>query len=253
MTSTRSTLTSQPSVDMIASLSKLSKTLSSLGFDLPRKHDDNTISAFAELELMAKEFDGWTHSGVKHGVTLSYKDFEDSNIRAFRGVCSFGKSVTVEAVKDFLVSPDHRKSIDEYLLEHTQCDYVQYDDHMCASIDRCLYKKVLGVSGREFVVASFQSMSTDKSKSVLVSYSIDDDRFPVLKHHIRGQVIVGGYVIEAIEDDEVIVTTLNRIDLCGKIPRFIMNQFQKSQPASQLTRVRTLLFEHLERQKKHSQ
>jgi hypothetical protein len=82
------------------------------------------------------------------------------------------------------------------------------------------------VDDRDFVMVDGHFRQGDKF--YLVSSNCDYD-FPKVKGVVRGDLIIGGYVGEKIDEKTIKVTYLSDGDMNGSVPGFIKNLFSQEQ------------------------
>ncbi|KAL5483737.1 hypothetical protein EMCRGX_G020148 [Ephydatia muelleri] len=93
------------------------------------------------------------------------------------------------------------------------------------------YKGVWPTTGRDFAMVNFQGRVDDRT-IIQGGTSIVDSRVPEDKAYVRGDCLVGGYVIKSVEGDPSAsqVTYVGKLDLKGNIPAFVVNKAMASQP-----------------------
>ena len=175
----------------------------------------------------ATEQDGWIPLGAKNDVSALKKP-------AAKGAppinCVKGTGMVKappEFILRFLKDPSTTTKLDELLKESKIVHEVSGAVH----IVHLLYKPVWPTSPREFSVMSV-SGQFDKQTWVEAGISVQDPRIPQEKGYVRGELIVGGYVIRSVPDNPELseVTYAAQVDLKGSIPTFVVNKITESQP-----------------------
>lgn len=83
------------------------------------------------------------------------------------------------------------------------------------------------VSHREFICVAYV-VHESKDKVYLGSKSCNYP-YPEDKKVVRGEVIIGGYVIERLDENRTKVTYMSNADIKGSIPGMIKNELAKKQ------------------------
>jgi len=89
------------------------------------------------------------------------------------------------------------------------------------------YKGIWPISGRDFVnVAQIFRVSDSK-----VYIGTKGCSFPYegVKGFVRGEVFIGGYIIEKIDQNTTSITYISDVDLKGSIPNLITNTLSQKQ------------------------
>ena len=142
-----------------------------------------------------------------------------------------------EFILRFLKDPSTTIKLDEFLKESKIVHEVSGAVH----IVHLLYKAVWPTSPRDFSIMSV-SGQFDKQTWVEAGVSVQDPRIPQEKGYVRGELIVGGYVIRSVPDNPELseVTYAAQVDLKGSIPTFVVNKITESQPQC-VSRLRNLV------------
>ena len=116
------------------------------------------------------------------------------------------------------------------------------DNH--TKLRRICYKTVYPVSARDFVCVSTWRMLRNGCILIAAKW-IPDDFFPVKKSHVRGRILVGGYLIDPVragdgtlaEPAQCEVTVLAHTDLAGSLPAALVNRMTTQVPVKMLTAI----------------
>ena len=175
----------------------------------------------------ATEQDGWIPLSAKNDVSALKKPPAKGAppINCVKGTGMV--KAPPEFILRFLKDPSTTTKLDELLKESKTVHEVSGAVH----IVHLLYKPVWPTSPREFSVMSV-SGQFDKQTWVDAGISVQDPRIPQEKGYVRGELIVGGYVIRSVPDNPELseVTYAAQVDLKGSIPAFVVNKITESQP-----------------------
>ena len=184
----------------------------------------------------ATERDGWVSLGVNKNVAIMKKLAKSGDPPSS---CVKG-ALDIDVPPDFalrvLMDSTHACELDDMLkdieLIHTISDTMH--------IRHLHYKAVWPTTGRDFAVLDVVGRM-DESTSVHGAISIVDPRIPEEKGYVRGEVLAGGYVVEAIpgHPKRAHITYITQVDLKGSVPTFVVNKITESQPmcALQMRRI----------------
>jgi len=90
-----------------------------------------------------------------------------------------------------------------------------------------LYKGIWPVSNRDFINVAANHKESD-NKFYIATKSCKYP-CPEVKGVVRGEVFVGGYIIEKIDENTTSVTYISDADLKGAIPAMIKNTISQKQ------------------------
>ena len=185
----------------------------------------------------ATEEDGWLVIGTVKDVFVMKKPPEKGAppINCVKGTGMV--RAPPEFVLRYLKDPAHTKLLDDLLKESKIVHEVSSAIH----IVQLLYKAIWPTSPREFSVMSV-SGQVDERTWVEAGISVQDPRIPEPKGYVRGDLIVGGYVVRSISGSPELseVTYAVQTDLKGSIPSFAVNKVTESQPQC-VNRLRNLV------------
>jgi hypothetical protein len=88
------------------------------------------------------------------------------------------------------------------------------------------YKGIWPVDNRDFVNVSGKERIGDK---MYIATNACDFPYPEAKGVVRGEVFVGGYIIEKISETQTSITYISDADLKGSIPGMIKNTLSSKQ------------------------
>ena len=185
----------------------------------------------------ATEEDGWIPLSAKSDVVAMKKPPPKGAppINCVKGTGMV--KAPPEFILRFLKDPSTTIKLDEFLKESKIVHEVSGAVH----IVHLLYKAVWPTSARDFSILSV-SGQFDKQTWVEAGLSVQDPRVPQEKGYVRGELIVGGYVIRSVPDNPELseVTYAAQVDLKGSIPTFVVNKITESQPQC-VSRLRNLV------------
>lgn len=176
----------------------------------------------------ATEGDGWVSEGVVNNVVVMKKPpaVGEPPLTCIKGTGTL--QVPPEFVMVVLTDDQYAQQLDDMLKD---LRIVQEVIPKTVGILHLQYKAVWPTSGRDFVLVNFQGRVNDKTL-IQGGTSIVDPRVPEDKAYVRGDCIVGGYVIKKVEGNPNAceVTYVGKLDLKGNIPAFVVNKAMASQP-----------------------
>lgn len=101
----------------------------------------------------------------------------------------------------------------------------EWKDHF--RVNYMQYKGIWPVSNRDFVnVAHIFRVSESK---VYIGTKVCNFPYPEVKGVVRGEVFIGGYIIQKIDDNTTSITYISDADLKGSIPGLIKNTLSQKQ------------------------
>lgn len=183
-----------------------------------------------DMLAMAKatESDGWVSDGVVNNVSVMRKPPGPGEppLTCIKGTGVL--QVPPEFVMVVLTNDQYAVQLDDMLKE---LRIVKEVIPKTVGILHLMYKAVWPTSGRDFVLVNFQGR-VDSQTIIQGGTSVVDPSVPEEKGYVRGDCLVGGYVIKAIEDNPNAceVTYIGKLDLKGNIPTFVVNKAMASQP-----------------------
>lgn len=127
----------------------------------------------------------------------------------------------IEKVFEFLDKEDSLKKINPMLLEIRVLEA-----HPNYRINYMQYKGIWPVDNREFVSVSAKERNGDK---IYIATTACPFEVPASKGVVRGEVFVGGYIIEKIDDNTTQITYVSDADLKGSIPGMVKNTLSAKQ------------------------
>lgn len=185
----------------------------------------------------ATEQDGWQVIGTTKDVFIMKKP-PPKGAPPYNCVKGTGMvRAPPEFVLRFLKNPTNTQQLDDLLKESKIFHEVSSAIH----IVQLLYKAVWPTSPREFSVMSV-SGQVDEHTWVQAGLSVQDPRIPEAKGYVRGDLVVGGYVIRSISGKPELseVTYAVQADMKGSLPSFAVNKITESQPQC-VSRLRNLV------------
>lgn len=128
----------------------------------------------------------------------------------------------IEKVVTFLEKPETLKKINSQCLEYRELYVVK--DHFKVNYQQ--YDGIWPVSNRDFVSVSHIFRVDGK---VYLGLKTCNYPHPEVKGVVRGEIFIGGYIIEKIDENSTRVTYISDSDLKGSIPNMIKNKISQKQ------------------------
>eukprot|EP00731_Ephydatia_muelleri_P023799 Em0016g70a len=176
----------------------------------------------------ATEMDGWVSEGMVNNVSVMRKPPGPGEppLTCIKGTGSCRPPP--EFVMVVLTDNQYAQQLDDMLKE---LRIVHEIIPKTVGLLHLQYKGVWPTTGRDFAMVNFQGRVDDRT-IIQGGTSIVDSRVPEDKAYVRGDCLVGGYVIKSVEGDPSAsqVTYVGKLDLKGNIPAFVVNKAMASQP-----------------------
>lgn len=169
--------------------------------------------------------DGWTKVGSKSGVEIFSKPSNgDANFYMGRGIVE----APPRAILDILVSErvETTRELDEFFDRGETLE--QFDFH--TSVVWNLYKPVMFVAARDFLMLSHQRVLDDGSLVYVAQSLPDHPKCPRMSSVVRGMLFVGGWHITPLPGNRSNVTYVTNASLGGSVPSWLINKISQSQP-----------------------
>lgn len=163
----------------------------------------------------AKSNEGWSQVKTKDGVEVSKKKTEDSS-HLVRGQGLVNGSV--EEILKRVYGLDYQKILDPSIISIKNIEVI--DDTF--KIVHQQNKMPTPLTNRDFVSIQHKRVIS-QDLAVTACTNIEHNSAPVDKNYVRGDVKVGGYVIEKVDDKQCTVTYVVQVDLKGMVPGFAVN------------------------------
>ena len=129
----------------------------------------------------------------------------------------------IEKVITFLEKEESLAKINSQLLEIK----VLYEKEGVFKVNYMKYKGQWPVDDRDFVNVGVKLRESDSK--MYIGTKACDFPYPAVKGAVRGQVYIGGYIIEKVDENHTKVTYISDADLKGSIPGMIKNAFSVKQ------------------------
>ncbi|CEM06498.1 unnamed protein product [Vitrella brassicaformis CCMP3155] len=185
--------------------------------------------AFAKREKLL-EFafgeEGWKDCGKLEGVQLGRKDFP-SGPSAVRGRLNFGKAYTANQVADYVSMLDTKHEWDSMFDKGS----VLHSFGEGLSVVHQVYKPQMGTAGRDFVALEHRYEDPTTGRVTITNASIDWSK-PAVPGLVRGDILVAGLVLQPLADGTLEATYINRVDVKGNVPHFVVRMVQTKQPTT---------------------
>ncbi|CAK4636689.1 unnamed protein product [Aphanomyces euteiches] len=191
-------------------------------YEIPSQYAAEVDAAIDKLVHAATHADDeWIFHSEKSGVRAFSKDSSEmGGGGSFTTVLGIGHlDFPANMVLDFLLATQCKVEYDPMCAQSYQVDAL--DAH--TTIDYYESKPVLIVAGRDFVNLVHWRVLPDNS-IVVVAKATTDDRCPVKKWTVRGEIHVAGWRIVPKSTGGVDVAFMVQMDLKGSIPAFVQNR-----------------------------
>ncbi|KAF4664292.1 hypothetical protein FOZ61_000947 [Perkinsus olseni] len=193
------------------------------------------IGLSAQKALLAFESDKSFKSKGKSGpVELSVRPQNGSEMQVVCGKMNWGKKYTISQVMEFLDDLSNKVNWDDQLIEGKVLKSYLNDGERRVTLNWTSYKGEMGVAGRDFVYAAVNE-KVSGNKGVMTCRSVDLDEFPEHKFSAeacRGFIQNAGYVIEKVQNGDLMVSFYNQVDVRGSVPTWVVNKATMKQPMS---------------------
>lgn len=203
---------------------KLSLENEDLTFEgTPTQFKEKIQQAVRTILDYAQNSDDWEEMFVKQGIKASRKLHSGSE-----GICVRGEAFFPFAIADIfamIINEDRKKDIDTQLSLFKKVKYFSTN----TSIDYLLFKQVWPTAARDFCNLSHWCLLKNGT-FVTVAFSENfDDLCPPTSGVVRGELIIGGYVLIPRESGTQIHYVVQS-NLRGTIPSSITNLVASGQP-----------------------
>jgi hypothetical protein len=172
----------------------------------------NGLKRLKEMEASEK----WTANGEKPCKMFKC---EVGDRVASKGIDKV--KFNIEKVFKYLEEETTLKKISPMLLEIKVLEV--HEDYR---INYMQYKGIWPVDNREFINVSAKEKTESKIYIATCGCPLD---YPASKGVVRGEVFVGGYIIEKIDENTTQITYVSDADLKGSIPGMVKNTLSAKQ------------------------
>jgi hypothetical protein len=166
----------------------------------------------------AQSDDGWSHVKTKDDVEISKKKTDDSSHILVRG-----KGLvpgTVESILAKIAGEKYQTALDPTLISVKVIELLDESD--CYKFQYQQNKMPSPLTDRDFVTFQHKEL-VSKELAVTCATSVVHPQAPVDKHFVRGEVLLGGYVVEKVDEKQCKVTYVVQVSLKGSVPTFVTN------------------------------
>eukprot|EP01119_Soliformovum_irregulare_P018457 TRINITY_DN5665_c0_g1_i1.p1 TRINITY_DN5665_c0_g1~~TRINITY_DN5665_c0_g1_i1.p1 ORF type:complete len:216 (+),score=35.29 TRINITY_DN5665_c0_g1_i1:1-648(+) len=196
----------------------------------PAEFSEQQLHQWFEEFLTAIAPNGWIPNDQgKLGVQLSQKTVEGNTIPMVKGEGTIKASAAT--VADLLMNITRRGEWDK-LFDSGRIvkDYGDFGGKImkCSAV-HYKTKSSMTVWSRDFAIVAACRKETD-GKYVLVARSIVSPAIPEVKGNVRGNLILSGFTIEPISDNECRIVYMFQVDVAGWIPASIVQMVNTTQP-----------------------
>jgi len=199
------------------------------------------------LELIHESEDKWNCLDVKEdgrGETfVLWERIPSEEENTFPTIkCEGILPCSAKGLYDFMLAADlkTRRKWDNSLVNCKVIREISPNNHLMHFI----YSAPFPVQSRDFCVHRFLKEgnlpSSDKKSYSIWGISIEDDDLLPQSQYIRGDILISGYLIEEVTSNTCKITSVNKIDPKGWIPKFVIN-LTKLRPLQKLIKLSQLI------------
>ena len=190
------------------------------------KHKEYILLTKSKMdELMAvMNSERFKHADSKHGVEIySFKD-EDAGV-----FCVKGEGIVdfpIDECLDYIGDYSNRGKMDEMFVEGG----VVEDIGMNTRIEKFRMNPSSLVSDRDFVIVT-RKVHTSSGRVIWIACSCEHDDVPPVKGVVRGVLIIGGWILDPVQDDhnKTFAHYIVEGDPKGSLPKMLVNMGSKKQ------------------------
>ncbi|CAD8148626.1 unnamed protein product [Paramecium octaurelia] len=204
-------------------------------------NSDRTYQLSAELEekfnllvgLIEEPIDGWEIILKKENLII-YKTFKPGNPAVFVKGHSDLQGISIDILLKAIHNEKYRQKWDKILLSF------QVLERESAIVDIIYYyvKSPPCVDNREFCQKRILKYDFPKpGKTCLLYFSVDHNKAPKFKGHIRAETLISGYILESIPGGSRLYFCSNN-DVKGDIPKSLVNYVASRAPISWINSLR---------------
>ncbi|CAD8089429.1 unnamed protein product [Paramecium sonneborni] len=204
-------------------------------------NSDRTYQLSAELEekfkllvdLIDEPIEGWEIILKKENLII-YKTFKPGNPAVFVKGHSDLAGISIDVLLKAIHNEKYRQKWDKILLSF------QVLERESAIVDIIYYyvKSPPCVDNREFCQKRILKYDFPKSgQTCLLYFSVDHNKAPKFKGHIRAETLISGYILESIPGGSRLYFCSNN-DVKGDIPKSLVNYVASRAPISWINSLR---------------
>ncbi|CAD8058991.1 unnamed protein product [Paramecium primaurelia] len=204
-------------------------------------NSDRTYQLSAELEekfkllvgLIEEPIEGWEIILKKENLII-YKTFKPGNPAVFVKGHSDLQGISIDILLKAIHNEKYRQKWDKILLSF------QVLERESAIVDIIYYyvKSPPCVDNREFCQKRILKYDFPKpGKTCLLYFSVDHNKAPKFKGHIRAETLISGYILESIPGGSRLYFCSNN-DVKGDIPKSLVNYVASRAPISWINSLR---------------
>lgn len=188
----------------------------------------------SEMPLI-KNLIGLTKDQKNSNFQLVYKD---KNLKIVKKHTKNNPVILIKAEATLNIKPNLLCELIYNLKWRKKWDKVLSDFKIVDKIDESsdvifsLYKAPFGISNREFLQKRFIFENIENFDFILAFENAEHENCKVKDGHIRTDSIMGGYLIQKLENDKSYLYIISQTDIKGVIPNWIVNQTASKAPAS---------------------
>ena len=198
--------------------------------------EENSYSYF--INLIEESNDQWLCADVK-------KDFRGEDFVLWERVCCDGSfpimkcegilQHSAKKVYNFMLNADleTQKEWDDSLVD---CKVIR-DISPNSQLIHFIYSAPFPVKSRDFCFQRFLkdeiNSSLGNQRYAILGTSVEDDELPVRSKYTRGDILIGGYLIEELTGETCRIISVTCVDPKGWIPNFVIN-LTKTRPLDKL-------------------
>eukprot|EP01115_Flamella_aegyptia_P011827 TRINITY_DN5691_c0_g1_i1.p1 TRINITY_DN5691_c0_g1~~TRINITY_DN5691_c0_g1_i1.p1 ORF type:complete len:212 (+),score=55.39 TRINITY_DN5691_c0_g1_i1:27-662(+) len=181
-------------------------------------------------ELINEAEENWEYVTEIGGVAM-FKRINEAQSNGIHCIktCSYF-DFTPEEIFNWIWNLDNRKKFDNYLKKYKIIGEVENIEEPItnAEIMYQAFSMPFPITDRDFCL--IRASYNDGTRFMTAAKSVVHDEVPEDGSHVRGEIIVDGFVIDPHEEGKSVVTYVAQVDPKGSIPSFAVNLANKKVP-----------------------
>eukprot|EP00830_Metopus_es_P013332 TRINITY_DN3227_c0_g1_i1.p2 TRINITY_DN3227_c0_g1~~TRINITY_DN3227_c0_g1_i1.p2 ORF type:complete len:292 (+),score=68.36 TRINITY_DN3227_c0_g1_i1:561-1436(+) len=162
----------------------------------------------------------------EHSKDASYTGYTMKGEEGFLCIRSAGvvPFTPIEALA-YIQMDGHKQEYDE--MYESTVSVEDFPDNLRVLVQK--FKGKMFASPRDFLFLSHSILNPADGSIHITAGSVEDSRAPPTKSHVRGRLIIGGWVLKPVEGNKTLINYVTMVDLAGSLPTFIQNMAAKNQ------------------------
>ncbi|KAI9270369.1 hypothetical protein BDA99DRAFT_459862 [Phascolomyces articulosus] len=196
----------------------------------PSRHRTSRKQCIETLKrLSSSDLDEWKEMGERNSTKLYSKSVQGSALPILRGDVTLHGQWTPEQVCSVIQCFGARKIWDEYFETGHVAERFSQKEYLVYTQMRSIFP----IHSRDFSLLTVIDSDPGTGTIHVASTSVSDGLIPTIKPHVRGQIIVYGWVLRPLKGKGVALTFISHMDLEGTtpLPPAIIRQLTVEVPA----------------------